>query len=445
MKALHVFPMFGRELVGGSDYVQFHLSRELVRLGSEVEVLATATQVLQPRAAFGLGWPTQYPPGDAQIDGMRVRRFPTTWSPPGAIGYAISRLILDRWRRENAHEGAVEKGSDAALAALHRRALGRPAVYDYLALLGRGPHSLGLLAAARRAVRKCDIVLAGFMPFATLWYMSRVARRAGRPIVLLPLFHPEDIYHHFRLFYRCFADADALLAQTPYSAALFERLMPGARPLQVGVGVDPEEFADARVSGARFRQRYGLGDAGLVLFVGRKEQHKRYDIAVEAMERLGNARARLVMIGADVDRRPLASARALHIGSLSRADVLDAYDACEVFVLPSEHESFGIVFLEAWMRGKPVIGNARCRPVASLIDAGRDGLLVDGAAELAAQLDALLADPSRARALGTAGREKVLRRYTWDRIGHAVLALYQRLVADRASRRSRGTWASREG
>jgi glycosyltransferase involved in cell wall biosynthesis len=140
------------------------------------------------------------------------------------------------------------------------------------------------------------------------------------------------------------------------------------------------------------------------------------------------------MIGADVDRRPIESTRALYLGVVPRADLLDAYDACEVFVLPSEHESFGIVFLEAWMRGKPVIGSARGRPVASLIDAGRDGLLADGAAELAAHIDALLADPARAQGLGAAGRAKVLQRYTWDRIGRAVLALYERLIAGRPAR-----------
>jgi glycosyltransferase involved in cell wall biosynthesis len=86
------------------------------------------------------------------------------------------------------------------------------------------------------------------------------------------------------------------------------------------------------------------------------------------------------------------------------------------------------------MRGKPVIGSARCRPVASLIEAGRDGLLADGAAELATHIDALLADPAQARALGAAGRAKVLRRYTWDRIGRAVLALYERLVAGVSAR-----------
>jgi glycosyltransferase involved in cell wall biosynthesis len=431
MKALHVFPMFGADLIGGSDYVQFHLSRELARLGVEVEVLATCTRSLLPRAAFGISWPAHYTRGAERIDGMQVRRFPVTWSPSAPAAYAISRLVVDRWRREEAAASRPEKGSDEALGDMHRRALSRPIIYDYLALLGRGPHSRGLVAAARRAVAECDVVLAGFMPFATLWYMTRIARRARKPVILLPLFHPEDLYHHFRLFYRCCANADALLAQTPYSAAVFERLMPGAHAVEMGVGIDPDELGDAAISGARFRQGHGLGDAPLVLFVGRKEAHKRYDLAVEAVDRLADERVRLVLVGADVDHHPLTSPRALHLGSLPRAELLDAYDACDVFVLPSEHESFGIVFLEAWMRGKPVIGSARCRPVASLIDAGVNGLLADGTEELSRQIARLLADPDQAHRLGAAGRAKVLARYTWPCIAGTVLDLYERLRRNR--------------
>ena len=120
MKALHVFPMFGSELIGGSDYVQFHLSQELVRLGVEVEVLTTCTRTLQPIVAFGLGWPHHYPPGATAIDGMRVHRFPVSWSPSLVVSSALSSLIIARWRREAAHGHTFETGSEAALAALHK-------------------------------------------------------------------------------------------------------------------------------------------------------------------------------------------------------------------------------------------------------------------------------------------------------------------------------------
>jgi len=83
------------------------------------------------------------------------------------------------------------------------------------------------------------------------------------------------------------------------------------------------------------------------------------------------------------------------------------------------------------MRGKPVIGNARCQPVRSVIEDGVDGLLADGAAQLAEHLQSLLSDPDRRRRLGAAGRAKVLARYTWERIGRSVYDLYQQLAAGR--------------
>jgi glycosyltransferase involved in cell wall biosynthesis len=277
----------------------------------------------------------------------------------------------------------------------------RPRWYDGLVALGRGPHSAPLLLEAGRRARGADVLLAGFVPFTTVWYGARIAARHGLPFVLLPFFHPEDRYHHFGMFYRAFAAADAVLAQSPYSAALFERLA-AARAVQVGVGVERATAADPRVDGARFRAAHGLEDARIVLFVGRKEPSKRYDVAIDAVEALRDERVVLVMIGADVDRRPLTSPRVRYLGRVSRETLLDAYDACDVFVLPSAHESFGIVFLEAWMRGKPVLGNRDCGPVASVIEEGVDGFLCGDAAEFAARIRYLLDHPEAAAALAAA-------------------------------------------
>jgi glycosyltransferase involved in cell wall biosynthesis len=446
MKALHLFPTFGTEETDGADAYQRRLTLALVRGGAEVEVLATCSRRPLFRGAFALDWPYDHPNGAADVDGIGVRRFPVRLSPGRFLGPLLSLPIAARWRREEARQGRLGEASDEAAAAHARQARARPPLYDFLALAGRGPHSVALVRAGLAAARRADVILAGFTPFATLWYAIHIAARAGKPLVLLPLFHPDDARHHFRHLYRCFARADALLAQTAYSAALFAALAPGCRPVEIGAGVEPREFADERVSGARFRQRFGIGaEVGIVLCVGRKERHKRYDLAVEAVERIGSERVLLVLIGADVDRRPLAAAHTRYLGPLPRGEVLDAYDACDVFVLPSEHESFGIVLLEAWMRAKPVIGNARCRPVASLLDGGGEGLLARDAGELAAQIQALLADRERARRLGEAGRARTVRRYTWDHIGATVRSLYEELAARGGAARgpatdSQATW-----
>ena len=431
MRALHVFPLLDPELASGSDYHQFKLTRALVQLGVDVDVYTTWSGRIEHRSAFGLGWPADYPSGAALIDGVRVHRFATTGSLPPAVGHALSGAIMRRWQREAERDGCGLGSAEETVEVLHRRARARPMLYDYLALLGRGPHSPRLLAAARRAAADYDVIFASYSPFATLWSITRLARRVGKPVVLLPLFHPEDRYHHFQSFYWSAEHADALLAQTTYSVALFQRLMPGSNPVQVGPAVDPDDYTDARCDGRRFRARYGLTDARIVLSVGRKEHHKRYDLAVAAVDRLADERTVLVMIGSDVDRQPITSPHVRYLGPLPKQEVLDAYDACDVFLLPSEYESFGLVFLEAWMRRKPVIGNAACRPVASVIRDGHDGFLAATAEEIAARLRALLDDPAQARAVGTAGHAKVTGRYTWPHIARIVRAVYDDVIERR--------------
>lgn len=118
-----------------------------------------------------------------------------------------------------------------------------------------------------------------------------------------------------------------------------------------------------------------------------------------------------------------------------RDDVTEAekwgwYEACDVMAHPSHVESFGLVYLEAWSCGKPVIGG-RTGPQAALIEDGVDGYLVKprSAQELAAAIRRVLDDPERARRLGEAGRQKVLHEDTWDRVVDRAEALYQSLVA----------------
>jgi len=315
--------------------------------------------------------------------------------------------------------------------AYHRRALQRPRIYDFLTLLGRGPLSLPLLAACLRSLGEYDVVLVGFMPFALPWYVTHLARWRGTPVVLLPLFHPEDPSHHFRSLYWCFEQAAAVLAQSPYSASLLRRLWPASNPVEVGPGTDLRAFASPAISGERFRRRHGLEGKRLALFVGRKELYKRYDLAVEAVDLIAHERIALVMVGADVDRRPIISPHVLYLGALPRDELLDAFDACDVLVVPSEHESFGIVLLEAWARRKPVIGNAACGPVASVIADGRDGFVCRNAEEVARAIVRVLTDASLAQRLGEAGHEKVARRYTWERIAERVHDVYRSVTASR--------------
>jgi glycosyltransferase involved in cell wall biosynthesis len=122
--------------------------------------------------------------------------------------------------------------------------------------------------------------------------------------------------------------------------------------------------------------------------------------------------------------------RRLHnLGPVSEADKLDLLAAADVVAVPSRTDSFGIVYLEAWLYEKPVIG-ARTWGVGDVICDGQDGLQVsfgdvDG---LSRAIWRLIDDPALREAMGSRGRSKALDCHTWERKYRLTLEVYADLV-----------------
>jgi len=94
---------------------------------------------------------------------------------------------------------------------------------------------------------------------------------------------------------------------------------------------------------------------------------------------------------------------------------------------------FGGVFTEAWSFEKPVIGG-RIPPIAEVIDDGVDGLLSSrDSEELADRILWLLTHADEAHRMGRAGREKVERRFSWERLGENTERIYESVLSDRAT------------
>lgn len=424
MRVLHVFPCFGADLNDGAERYEYQLSAALAKMGIAVDVLATASRTPIHTSACASSWPDDYPAGVELSAEFRIERFPVRLSMPPALGRGLSRLLARRDALEARRLGAMAEGSAGMADYLHRRGSERPALYGWLAMAARGPWSVSLLRRLAATAPRYDLLLAGFMPYALMCQVASIARRRRVPFAALPLFHPQDSFHHWRPLYHCLSAADAILTQTSYAAALMKRLWPRTNPRVVGAGIDPEEMAHSRACEARFRARYELNGRRIVLFVGRKEHFKRYDLAIDAVKLIADPSVTLVMIGRDVDHMAIAAEGVVYLGELPRQDLLDAYDACEVFVLPSIHESLGMAFLEAWARHKPVVGNRACLPVNCLLTEAGAGLLASDPSEFAAAIQTLMDDPARARELARAGYEMVGRRYTWPAVAARVAEVY---------------------
>ncbi len=175
-----------------------------------------------------------------------------------------------------------------------------------------------------------------------------------------------------------------------------------------------------------------------VLTVGRIVASERYkghdailDVWPSVLRRVPDALYLIVGGGDDVPRlesrtREMGITDSVHFaGSVSPEELDLCYDCCSIFAMPARTEldahaprgeGFGIVFLEAMAHGKPVVG-PRVGAPAEFIRSGEHGLLVDPAnsAEVAGALIELLEDSERARRMGDAGKQWVVREFTFDK------------------------------
>jgi glycosyltransferase involved in cell wall biosynthesis len=106
----------------------------------------------------------------------------------------------------------------------------------------------------------------------------------------------------------------------------------------------------------------------------------------------------------------------LDLGYVSEEEKRDAFDACDLFVMPSRYDSFGIVYLEAWKCGKPVIG-AKVGAIPEVIEGGKDGLLVEfgDVEQLSSAILYLLNHLDVCKEMGEAGRRKVMDKFNWQK------------------------------
>ena len=197
-------------------------------------------------------------------------------------------------------------------------------------------------------------------------------------------------------------------------------------------GVDTILF-DPRRRSLAWRRERGWSDSDVVVaYVGRLVREKRLDTLVQmcAQLRARGVGFRMMLVGDGPERQEIVEtiADAIITGFLAGEDLATAYASSDIFVFPSDTETFGNVTLEAMASGLPTIC-ADATGSRSLVANGTSGFLVDpGRADIFADHVALLAaDSSRRRAMGEAARTRSLE-FSWDAAMSQILGHYRDLV-----------------
>jgi len=268
-----------------------------------------------------------------------------------------------------------------------------------------------------------------------------VADTLGLPLVLTPLAHPGQFHG---------GDQPADLARYQRAAAITtmtdwesrwyaERGIDPARLVTTGMGPNAVAAMAGGGLAAMFRARHRIpAGAPLVLYIGRKERYKGYIHLLDATEAVWrrHPETRFVFIGIQGfyssffdEFRRYPDERIVDIEDATAATKDAALDACDIFAMPSLHETFGLGYLEAWLHGKPVIGGD-IPALREVIADGADGILVRQRTDaVAAAILRLLDDPALARAMGAAGAQKVRTRWDWDGVIDRVERAYALALA----------------
>lgn len=409
MKILHVVQGY-TPAIGGTERLIQKVSEKLAaRHGDEVTVYTTNAYNCE---LFWRRDQPELPVGVEQINGVTVRRFPV-------------------FNRFNELRRLLAGGSYQFKLPYN----------DWFRAFYNGPLIPGMTRAIANA--GADVIAASSFPLLHMHYALWGGRWAGVPVVLHGGIHTADDFGFNRpMIYKSVQQADAYIANTSFEEAyLIEQGIPSEKITVIGVGVDLEPFAE--VNGRSLRQHLGWDDAPVVAFIGQQVPHKGVDMIMEAMPAIWQAQPETCLLIAGskttysaviqhwLDALPTAQqSQVALIHNFQEEEKPALFAAADIILYPSAHESFGIVFIEAWAAQKPVVG-VNVGAVPSVIDDRKDGLLIEhrNVADLSRAILTLLNQPDLRQAMGQAGYQKVVQRYTWDIVADKFRAVYVQAAA----------------
>lgn len=381
--------------IDGTATLIRRLAEQFASEGEEVHVVTT--EALAPAGFRTRSAERAHAPRVEEIRGVHVHRLPMRWWLSAA-----SRPLQAAGRR--ARVAGAERVGDLYLGPI-------------MSGFGRTLDELGPSA-----------VYASAFPYLHMHQLVAWGELRRVPVVLHGAIHPEERWAFGRdSIRRSSLRAAGYAANTSYEARYVEGLgVQRDRITVVGAGVD---YSALTAAGAT--QSKGRGSDGLrprILYFGPLTARKGLDTVVAALPAIWSQHPAVEVVIAgkttgDTHELQRAAVQASQGYDLRwRPDVTEDEKAAllassSMVLYPSRAESFGIVFLEAWSFGVPVVG-CRAGAVPDVVEDEVTGLLISPGdpAALARSVTRLIENPAQAGRLGAEGQRRVLEEHTWDAV-----------------------------
>jgi glycosyltransferase involved in cell wall biosynthesis len=376
-------------VVGGSEALAWQYA-QLLSTRFEVEVLTST-------ATDHVSWNNVLTPGQTLRNGIAIRRFAVTITRQPYWNALYRRLIDD----------------DAAIR--NEEHPWRSALQDEF-IRFQGPYCPDLELWLRANDHVYDAVVFCTYLYPTTYFGLRAVPPSKA--ILVPTLH-DEAPARLPVFSRLYARYPHRIWLTAAEQRTAARLWGFDGGDVLGMAVEHTESAHAEVRARPY-----------LLYCGRIEAGKGCDELLRAFARLpSRGRVSLVLTGVDNMGLP-RSPDIEFLGFVDEQRKLDLMAGAVAFVLPSRHESFSIVTLEAMAQRTPVLVNARCEVLRDHAEHSGGGLHYASLNEMVTMMEQLctLTAGERAR-MGGAGRDYVLANYRSSVIRDRLINHVERVIA----------------
>ena len=249
---------------------------------------------------------------------------------------------------------------------------------------------------------------------------------------------------------RVFDDAAAIICVGEEERVQTQYRYPNKKVVLLPNGVEPELFSHG--AGVDFRNRRNIPqDAFVLLTVGRIDPQKNQFFLLKQFREILSIKnnAHLLFIGHvtneaylnDINRYVLDNDLSANVTIIpgidaNSSDLVDAYHAADLFVLPSIHEPFGIVILEAWASGLPVVAS-RVGGIPSFVVHHKDGILFqpNNPLQLISAIRFALENPEQTKNIAVEGNRKAVSEFSWDIITRKLIKIYEEAIEENPFRK----------
>jgi len=258
---------------------------------------------------------------------------------------------------------------------------------------------------------------------------KRFALDSSAPLALR--FFSPDLYLMKRV-------KKSVVLNEPLKEKLIERGIEEGKLEVIPNGVNVDDFNLSKEEIERVKEKYELNET-TVMFSGTITPRKGVEYLVKAAEILKENNVLFLIVGnTNLDREyankviEYAKQRNLKVrftGFVPYEDLRALYSACDVFVLPSLEEGFGVVLTEALASGKPLVGS-NVGGIPAQIKDGWNGFLVEPGNEkqLAEKIRYLIDNPEEREKMGKNSRKLAREEFDWEKIAERYLKVYEEVA-----------------